>query len=265
MPRHFFLPPPSAPVTSRNRTLKCRRSRSRSFNPEREKKVSRDFKRLGRSRSKLHVKIDQEFFCLFAAERAEGENEKRREREERREERKKRELCASLMATHAPAGLLKGQLAVQWVPERERYKGASERESTAHKRVKKRTLQTVSLAFLGDARSERKGSNQTMHADQVFCFQGWVAARKEEPFKAKGQAATFSSTLLAFSFGQDRLSGSRSRKHCKSNFPDDCVYLGERLEFGASCRRRRCAHHRHLFEKRKLNRVGVARAYSSSY
>ena len=98
MPRHFFLPPPSAPVTSRNRTLKCRRSRSRSFNPEREKKVSRDFKRLGRSRSKLHVKIDQEFFCLFAAERAEGENEKRREREERREERKKRELCASLMA-----------------------------------------------------------------------------------------------------------------------------------------------------------------------
>ena len=195
-----------------------------------------------------------------------GQKEKTRREEREKRERKKRELCASLMATHAPAGLLKGQLAVQWVPESKRYKGASERESTAHKRVKKRTLQTVSLAFLGDARSEKKGSNQTMHADQVFCFQGWVAARKEEPFKAKGQAATFFSTLLVFSIGlRDRLSGSRSRKHCKRNFPDDCVYLGERLEFGASCRRRRCAHHRHLFEKRKLNRVGVARAYSSSY
>ena len=201
-----------------------------------------------------------------------GQKEKTRREEREKRERKKRELCASLMATHAPAGLLrgeripKGQLAVQWVPERKRYKGASERESTAHKRVKKRTLQTVSLAFLGDARSEKKGSNQTMHADQVFCFQGWVAVRKEEPFKAKGQAATFFSTLLVFSFGlRDRLSGFRSRKHCKRNFPDDCVYLGERLEFGASCRRRRCAHHRHLFEKRKLNRGGVARAYSSSY
>ena len=55
--------------------------------------MSRDFKRLGRSRSKLHVKIDQEFFCLFAAERAEGENEKRREREERREERENKGLA----------------------------------------------------------------------------------------------------------------------------------------------------------------------------
>ena len=209
---------------------------------------------------------------VSSQQKGQKEKTRREEREEKRREKEKRIVCFANGATHAPAGLLrgeripKGQLAVQWVPERERYKGASERESTAHKRVKKRTLQTVSLAFLGDARSEKKGSNQTMHADQVFCFQGWVAARKEEPFKAKGQAATFFSTLLVFSFGlRDRLSGSRSRKHCKRNFPDDCVYLGERLEFGASCRRRRCAHHRHLFEKRKLNRVGVARAYSSSY
>ena len=102
-----------------------------------------------------------------------GQKEKtRREEREKRREKEKRIVCFANGATHAPAGLLKGQLTVQWVPERERYKGASERESTAHKRVKKRTLQTVSLAFLGDARSEKKGSNQTMHADQVFCFQG---------------------------------------------------------------------------------------------
>ena len=115
---------------------------------------------------------------VSSQQKGQKEKTRREEREEKRREKEKRIVCFANGATHAPAGLLrgeripKGQLAVQWVPERERYKGASERESTAHKRVKKRTLQTVSLAFLGDARSEKKGSIQTMHADQVFCFQG---------------------------------------------------------------------------------------------